>query len=135
LNLSPEQRETIKSYLKDTAGNREMLESLLLATSDGRRVAFSNYSRKEFESNRLAAMAASLSGLSLTLADSCGKTGTLGGVVETEDGLIISGLIPTDNQDYVLLGIFCKGVQHGMALWNFKSHKQEFEKILFKKTY
>ena len=77
-------------------------------------------------------MAASLSGLSLTLADSCDKKGTIGGIVETEDGLIVSGLIATEGEDYVLLGIFCKGVQHGMALWNFKNHQQEFRTILSK---
>ncbi|BFM07933.1 hypothetical protein [Halioxenophilus aromaticivorans] len=132
MKLSAEQKEAIKAYLTNAPGNREMLESLLLATSDGRRVVFSNYTNKQFESNRLSAMAASLSGLSLTLAESCEKTGTVGGIVETEDGLIISGLITAEAQDYVLLGIFCKGIQHGMALWNFKNHQLEFKKLLSK---
>lgn len=134
MNLSTDQREAIKDYLTTAPGSQDMLESLLLATSDGRRVVFSNYTKKTFESNRLAAMAASLSGLSLTLAESCEKNNTIGGVVETEDGLIISGLITTEKQDYVLLGIFRKSIQHGMALWNFKNHKQEFKNILSIKT-
>ena len=74
-------------------------------------------------------MAASFSGLSLTLSDNCGKTGLIGGLVETNDGLIISSLLPTVEQEFVFLAIFAKDIQHGIALWNFRKYKNDFDAI------
>ena len=129
LSISQEHKEKIKTHLRNLVSDKAFLEGLLLSTSDGRLIAFANYSRQELEKSRLAAMAASLSGLSITLAKSCSKTGVIGGAVETEDGLIISSLLSTSLQEFVLLGIFAKNTQHGMALWNFRKYKKDFDAI------
>ena len=131
MSLSAEQKEQIKTFFKGLSGNQHLLQGLLLANSDGRLLAFSNYSRMEFEKVQLAAMAASLSGLNITIAKATGKSDVVGGVIETGQGLILSSLMETNTeQDFVLLGIFAKGCQHGMAVWNFKQYQQALAEIM-----
>ena len=84
----------------------------------------------ELEKNHLAAMSASLSGLSIALAESYGKRQVIGGIVETEEGIIISGFLPFREENIVMLCVFTKEVQHGLALWNFKSYKKDLNSIL-----
>jgi predicted regulator of Ras-like GTPase activity (Roadblock/LC7/MglB family) len=130
LSLSSEQKDQVKSFLKSLAGNQDYLQSLLLANSDGRLLAFSNYSKLEFEKAQLAAMAASLSGLNVTVARACGKQSVHGGVIETGEGLVLTSLLLAGEQEFVLLGIFADGCQHGMAMWNFRKYQQAFAEIV-----
>jgi predicted regulator of Ras-like GTPase activity (Roadblock/LC7/MglB family) len=130
LNLHPELLERINTHLHDSSLSRDDIESLLLCSSDGHEIASASYHGSKIEPTQLSAMAASFAGLSLTIATSCGKKGALGGIVETADGLIICGLINTVEVDYVLLGIFAKGVQHGLALWSFRNQLSDFQKLL-----
>ncbi len=130
MNLPPELIEKIKSHLNDSSLTRDDIESLLLCSSDGHEIASANYQGSAIEPTQLSAMAASFAGLSLTIATSCGKKDALGGIVETADGIIICGLINTTETDYVLLGIFAKGVQHGLALWSFRNQLAGFQNLL-----
>lgn len=122
--------EKIKEILNYSTDIRDEIESLLLCTSDGHEIACASYRGLKIEEAKVSAMAASFAGLSLTIADCCNKQDALGGIVETKDGLIICGLIKTPEVDLVLLGVFAKGVQHGLALWNFRNQLNKFRSLL-----
>jgi len=77
----------------------------------------------------LAAMTASLAGLNMTLASACGKVSASGGVIESNEGLILTAQIESNDQEFVLLGVFAAGCQQGMANWNFKQYQRNFCEI------
>jgi len=128
-SLSSEQKEQIKRFLKQKVGNSDHLQCLLLANTDGRLIAFSNFTNHSFEKNQLSAMTASLAGLNMSLAQACGKQSASGGVIESQEGLILTAQLQTGEQDMVLLGIFSSGCQQGMAAWHFKQYQRTFLEI------
>lgn len=106
--------------LKKACNNCEELITVVMATSDGHVVA-SETASKELDTHRLAAMAASFTGLSYTMASEVNMGSVKRASIEGTNGLLLSQLIEVKNMEFAVTAIFDKDIKTGLAQYALKS--------------
>lgn len=106
-------RQDIAAFTAKTDGLRYMT----LSTSDGYVMAHSIPEGIAIDARRLAAMAASFTGISQSLVNETLQNGVEGSIVETGNGFVVCRMIQSDQLELVLLGVFDATCNHGLALW------------------
>lgn len=127
---SPTLRAKVLECLRTFVGRTEGLNYMVLATSDGYVIAHSIPEESQIDPRRVAAMAASFSGISYGLASETGHSAVEGSLVESREGFLVCRLIRTDTLDTVLLGVFDKSSNHGLAFWTLNTASRDIADIL-----
>lgn len=127
--FSSTEAHVLHKALKKTCDNCAELITLVMATSDGHVVAAETAS-SSLDSHRLAAMAASFTGLSYTMASETNMGNVKRASIEGANGLLLSQLIEMKNMDFVVTAIFDKDIKTGLAQYALKSLVADLLKCL-----
>jgi predicted regulator of Ras-like GTPase activity (Roadblock/LC7/MglB family) len=116
------QAELIENLLQEYVRERDGLQFILLATSDGFLISEAGVELpgSDREASRLATMAVSYSGLAHSLAAESVMGDVVGASIETEKGQMLAKMIFAQELDYVLLACFDKTVNGGIAHWTLQ---------------
>lgn len=128
--FSPTLKVKCDALLNGYTDDDHHLEFLSLSTSDGYILAHSRSESGLLNCRRISAMSSSLSGISIELAKETRNTNMEGSIIECETGFLICRLVRTDGIDAVLLGVFSKESNHGMALWTLKNIARSISEFL-----
>lgn len=118
--FSSTETHVLHKSLKKACNNCEELITAVMATSDGHVVAAETAS-ESLDSHRLAAMAASFTGLSYTMALETQMGAVKRASIEGTNGLLLSQLIEMKNMEFAVTVIFDKDIKTGLAQYALKS--------------
>lgn len=102
----------------------------VLTSSDGIVIADTLDKNSGLDAKRLSAMSASFAGISDSLGTECGMKGVKGGIVESDNGLIVCRSIRSESMETALLVVFDQSVNHGIAFWTLNSISKSVTEIL-----
>jgi len=122
-------RAQLSIILKEACESVENLSTAILSTSDGHVVAVFSLKR-DLDYHRLSAMAASFTGLSLTMSKETKIGSVARATVESENGLLLSHLINSNKAELTLTMIFEKGLNTGMAHWALNAFAKKISEII-----
>jgi len=117
-SLSHEQKQVIKEFLTSKVGNEEFLECLLLANSIS---GFFKFHKKKFRKISVGRDDRIFSWFKYDTSQRLWKS--------VSKRWILTAQIESNDQEFVLLGVFAAGCQLGMANWNFKQYQRSFCEI------
>ncbi|WP_221799241.1 roadblock/LC7 domain-containing protein [Oceanobacter mangrovi] len=116
--------------IKEAQSGSGGIEFLLLATSDGYSICHTIPASQDIQPSRLAAMAASFSGISDGLAANANKQSANGSIIETGHGLLVCRQIKSSRHELVLLAAYDKSTNHGLALWSLNNAAKQIANVL-----
>ncbi len=128
--FSPTLKLKCDAVLNKFFNQESPLSFLSLSTSDGYILAHSNPVNNQFSSRRISAMAASFAGISQELAKETSHSSMEGSIIECNTGFLVCRLVKTNGIEAVLLGVFNKDSNHGMALWTLKNVAKSISDLL-----
>lgn len=103
---------------------------MTLSTSDGYLIAHTIPSNTSADARKIAAMAATFSGIGESLALETTKVGMESTIIETAQGFIASRIIQSSDMELVLLGVFDQSSNHGIAMWSLNRATKEISNLL-----
>lgn len=125
---------TLKAKLHDCLiaahGKDSSVRYTVLTSSDGFVIAETLDKNSGLDAKRLSAMSASFAGISDSLGAECGMKGVKGGVVESDNGLIVCRSIRSESMETALLVVFDQSVNHGIAFWTLNSISKSVTEVL-----